>query len=377
MKMAISDRDKTLLCVVGCIVMIALAWYFGFSRLTRATEELQTEISSLQTKYNDLKAKAADEEWYIRKTEEDNAFFEEALKDYDAGFSQKATLIFTSEMEAELDLWIRTVSLTEAENIFTFGTITSSNPSSGGKRVYDTDMMGYKKSTTYAYECSYEEFKTMLAYILDYETRYTVDMVSCSYDAEEDVVSGTFMVSQYAVTGGGREYTEPEINTVPTGTENLFLSSTYNLGEDDGEGSAGNIINNYDLALTLSSQASDLSAVVLGRRGIVSSQRSVNENGTADVVIVVEGSDGLYTLSYAVDGEIYPSAEEGVSFNPGQSFDLIVYSSPRADENDRAGARVSIINNSDMTLNIRVLNDDENDPRFRLGDYTGSVNVSR
>lgn len=377
MKMTISDRDKTLLCVVGCIVMIALAWYFGFSRLTKATEELQTEISSLQTKYNDLKAKAADEEWYIRKTEEDNAFFEEALKDYDAGFSQKATLIFTSEMEAELDLWIRTVSLTKAENIFTFGTVTSSNPSSGGKRVYDTDMMGYKKSTTYAYECSYEEFKSMLAYILDYETRYTVDMVSCSYDAKEDVVSGTFVVSQYAVTGGGREYTEPEINTVPTGTENLFLSSTYNLGEDDGEDSAGSIINNYDLALTLSSQASDLSAVVLGRRGIVSSQRSVNENDTVDVVIVVEGSDGLYTLSYAVGGEIYPSAEEGVSFNPGQSFDLIVYSSPRADENDRAGARVTIINNSDMTLNIRVLNDDENDPRFRLGDYSGSVNVSR
>lgn len=377
MKMAISDRDKTLLCVVGCIIMIALAWYFGFSRLSKATEELQTEISALQTKYNDLKAKAADEEWYIRKTEEDNAFFEEALEDYAAGFSQKATLIFTSEMEAELDLWIRTVSLTKAENIFSFGNVTSSNPSSSGKKVYNTDMMGYKKSTTYAYECSYEEFKTMLAYILDYETRYTVDMVSCSYDAEEDIVSGTFVVSQYAVTGGGREYEEPEINTVPTGTENLFLSSTYNLGADNGEGSEGSIINNYDLALTLSSQASDLSAVVLGRRGIVSSQRSVNENAMTDVVIVVEGSDGLYTLSYAVGGEIYPSAEEGVSFNPGQSFDLIVYSSPRTDGNDRAGARVSIINNSDMTLNVRVLNDDESDPRFQLGDCSGSVNVSR
>lgn len=372
-KLSISEHDKFLLCLVGSILIIFLSYYFGFRNYNAKVEELNKEITELQTKRNDLKAKEDKAGQYAADTKLYELMYDAMLLGYDSGFSQKATLLFTTELENELDVWISTVSMPDAALIYTFGNVTSSNPSASGSKVYSTDLKGYKKSVTYSYECGYDTFKDFLAYVLDYDTRYTIDSVSCSYNEEEEKMSGSITVSQYAVTGSGREYYEPEIEIVPTGTENLFVSSTNPNSFVETDDVTG-LMTNYDIALSLSSEASDLSSVVLGRRGMVSSQISANSNDATDVVITVEGENGEYTISYSVGDSTYPSSgTTGKSFNPGRSLDLIVFSSKRESDKDLAGANVTIINYSDMTLNIKVLNDDTVKPRFNLENTTGEV----
>ena len=63
---------------------------------------------------------------------------------------------------------------------------------------------------------------------------------------------------------------------------------------------------NYDIALSLSSESSDLSSVVLGRRGYSSSQVSANTNDNVPVVINLAGENGEYTISYSVGDKQYP-----------------------------------------------------------------------
>ncbi len=379
MKLAISERDKFLLCLVGSILVVFLVYYFGFRNINDKINTVENEINSLQIKYNDLREKANNAEQYKEDTQKYKLIFDSGLAAYDSGFSQKATLIFTTELEAELDVWLKTVSMSDAVLLYTFGNVTSSNPSLSGTKVYSTDMQGYKKTTTYSYECGYDTFKDMLAYVLDYDTVYTVDAVSCSYDEENELMSGNITISQYAVTGSDRKYYESDITSIDTGTENLFVSETNPNRVIESEDDFG-FMTNYDIALSLSSEGSDLSSVVLGRRGYSSLQASANENGNVPVTINIAGENGDYTISYSVGDAQYPDDEKAamdLTFNPGRSLDLMVFSSVRESADDMAGAAVTINNESDMTLNIKVVNDDSQRPRFNVENVNGAVKYYR
>ena len=382
MKLAISERDKLLLCLVGSVLLVFLSWYFGFRSFNEKTAALESEISTLQVKYDDLNDKKKNAGKYAQDAEGYELLCDAWLSRFDSGFSQKSTLIFTTNIESELGVWIRTVNMPDATLVYTFGQIQSTNPSTAGATVYSTDMKGYKKTVTYSYECGYDTFKDLLAYVLDYDTLYTIDSVSCSYNEEDELMTGNITISQYAITGSDREYYEPEIDSIDLGTENLFVSETNPNRVAEAQDEFG-LMTNYDIALSLSSESSDLSSVVLGRRGLVSSQVSANTNDNVPVVINIEGENGEYTLNYSVGENTYPSDPMTFSkdtlavFNPGRSMDLIVFSSKRDGDADNAGASVTINNNSDMTLNIKVVNDDTAEPRFNIESAEGSIKFYR
>ncbi len=378
MKLSISERDKTLLCVVGCLIVVFLSWFYGFRSLTAKTDALNSEIASLQAKYNDLDEKSKHKKEYEDEAVVFNAYFDEALKGYATGTSTKDTLIFASEMEANTGVWAKAVLLAEEEVIHTFGQITSTNPDKSGT-VYDTDLKGLKSTTTYAYECSYDELKVVLDYFENYETKYTIDSISMSYNKEDELVAGSLVVSQYIITGEDRVFEEQKIENIPTGTENIFQSSTFNPSATDAADKGNSALTDYDLALTLNAESADMDSVVINRKGMVSSQIMANYNGVANILLTIEGEKGSYTMSYSIGEKKYPATnyEEGKSFNPGESLDLIVYSCERIDDKDLAGAKLKVENYSDLTLNIRIVNDDEKAPRFELGDTEGSVELYR
>lgn len=374
MNKQISSNDKLMLSVLVCVLIIVAAYYFGYRNFQNMTVTVTAEKNALATKYSELNEIKNNVAKYNRETREYNDFFNEALSYYDSGYSQKASLIFTAKAEAELDVWVRSVAMPEAEAIYAFGKKTSTNPNRAGEKVYETDMMGYEKEMTYGYECGYDEVKQFLDYIATYDTKYMVKNFTMSYDETKKMASGTVTLVQYIITGADRPYYEPEIDSIQTGTPNLFVSET----NPNSVASADDVLNmmtGYDVAISLSSKASDLSSVVVGRRGYVSSQISENSNDTVSVVITVNGSKGEYTVSYAIGEKKYPEKnyEEGVIFNPGRSLDLLVFSSERENDQDLAGANVSIINNSDKMINVKVINDDKSSPRFRIEKTEGNV----
>lgn len=89
MKLAISERDKFLLCLVGSLLLVFLAYYFGFRNFSDKTSALESEISTLQVKYNDLKDKSDNIPKYKQDTENYNRIFEGGLAGYDSGFSSE------------------------------------------------------------------------------------------------------------------------------------------------------------------------------------------------------------------------------------------------------------------------------------------------
>lgn len=102
MKLAISERDKLLLCLVGSVLLVFLAWYFGFRNLNDKTAALESEISTLQVKYDDLSAKKSNAKKYAQDTEGYDLLCDAWLSRFDSGFSQKATLILQAILKLSL-----------------------------------------------------------------------------------------------------------------------------------------------------------------------------------------------------------------------------------------------------------------------------------
>lgn len=373
-KLKISARDKALLCVLFAFVVVFCSYYFVYNKNAQKIKDIENEIVRLNGIYDELKDKYDNKEEYIAKTKAYETYYKESLQAYDTGFSQRETILFSNSIEKDLGIWFKYIGLEEANKIFTFGEITSTNPNNSGTAVYKTDMEGYSKTTSYQYECSYEKFKELLDFIINYDTRYVINSVATSYNSEDDIVSGNIVITKYAVTGKDREYVIDRVEDIDVGTDNLFIETGY-TGKTDSDDK--NIFKNYDIALTLNSATSDIDAVTMERRGVKASIISKNENEEVMVAIKLSGEDGIYTVSYMVGDDTYPSENymDGTSINPGQSLDMVVFSTRRKGDNDKAGAIVYIDNLTDMKLNIYVVDDDESEPRFILADTTGKVNV--
>ena len=208
--MKITDRDKKLLCVVGAAIIIFCAYYFGCRILINKTQEITETISTLNKEHNALKLMLANAKKYTTDTESYNSKYDEILNKYDSGNTQEYSIMLLKEIEDRTGAWISQAGLAQTEEIYTFGEVTTSNPyAEEGSKVYHSDYVGNKTTLTLTYQATYDQFKDMINYINGYKYKFTIDSISMSYTAEIDSVSGSLVLTQYAI---------------PVETENLTTS---------------------------------------------------------------------------------------------------------------------------------------------------------
>lgn len=378
--MKITDRDKKLLCVLGAIIIIFCAYYFGFRTINNSNDDVEEQISELQVEYNSLKLMLANADKYESDTGMYEEMYDVILDKYDSGFSQEASILFLKEIQDRTGAWINQVGLAQTENIYTFGEVTTSNPyAEEGSKVYSSDYVGYKTTLSLTYQATYEQFKDMVTFINSYKYKCTIDNISMQYAPETDVVSGSLTLTQYAVTGSDRPYNNVNTGLILAGTGNIFNSEIFsgstNINMENGE----YIISDYDYYFSLQSSDSDMDSVVFGPKNdsAGSSTLSSDSDDVQDVYVHFFGEEGEYYVQYQIGDIQYPATayDDGQLFLPGDELTMLVISSKRSGNDDKSGASVTIDNDTDMTLKIKVANEDSGNPRFVLKDYTGDVVV--
>ncbi len=378
--MKITDRDKRLLCVLGAVIIVFCAYYFGFRILTDKTNETEETIRTLNTEYNSLRLMLANAEKYTEDTVMYNEMYDTLLDKYDSGYSQEYSIMFLKEIEDRTGAWINQAGLAQTESIYTFGEVTTSNPyAEEGTQVYHSDYTGYKTTLTLTYQATYEQFKDMVDFINNYKYKCTIDSISMSYTQETDTVSGSLVLTQYAIAGGDRTFNNVSMGPVLDGTDNIFNSEIFsggnNVSLEDGE----YIISDYDYYFSLQASGSDMDSVVFGPRNDTSGSSTVSsdDEGMQDAYVRFFGEDGEYYVQYRIGDTEYPavSYDDGQLFIPGDELTMLVISSERLDSDDESGVNVTIDNDTDMTLKIKIANEDGGNPRFVLKDYTGDVVV--
>ncbi len=372
--MKISERDKKLLYLLAIIVIIVLAFFFGFRNITSATEALNREYQEENRRYMDLKIKHSKIEKYRTDTEKYKLLYEAMMAQYPAGYTQEYLIMFLANTEDKTGIWFSQVGLAETSESYAFGRYSSSNPSSTGYKL-QSNIAGYTTVISLSYEATYDEFKTFIEYMENYTDKYSIDSISCTYREEEGIVSGSLQLTQYAIAGD-REFANVRVPAITIGTDNIFDSATFSAGDgsyDDTDGAR--IIYDYDMYMILSASTSDVDSIIMGVKNDDKTIISANSNKTEDVLIKVTGTEGSYRVWYTVGDKKYPAEnyDMGADFAPGSTLDLLVISSERNDAKDTSGAKVTIQNETDMRLNIKVVNDDSYSPRYTAYSVDGDV----
>ena len=218
----VSERDKKLLIVVMAVLIMALAYFFGYSNLSAQVDELSTKKTSLETTKRDLKEKNNNKQKYINDTDKLSKACTVLIDKYDSTTSQPNAIEFFNKTEDVTGVWVKSLSLSPATVLYKFGQIASSNVN--GTSSYTSNLVGYKSSINISYEGDYSQWKNFVKYINTYASKSTLDSLTATYNDSTGVVSGTASISLYAIQGGDRKATEPKFD-VKTGTDNIFSGS--------------------------------------------------------------------------------------------------------------------------------------------------------
>ncbi len=375
----LSSRDKMIIWVVASVGVILLAYFFGYTKIMEQVNIYQAKLNTAQSRYRELYDKNENKETYLKDTAVYKSRYNSILSGYENGASQDNSLMFLRDLEKTTGSWIKSTTFATTSPIHTFGAISSTNPNMAGTKAYNSDMIGYKTTLTLSYEAQYNDFKDLVTYINNYYSKNTIDSMSMAYEADDDTVSGTMTVSTYCITGTSRAFSTPKVD-LPVGTKNIFFSSTFFptvIEKNDTNGAY--ILSDYDYYLLLNAPASDMSACIMGQKGDITGDSilSTNENTVQKVVIKVWGSDGNYKIMYKVGNQTYPAVNpnSGLSFAAGDTLDFLIMSSARKTTEDKSSADISIINDTDMDLNVKIVDDDVTAPRVNIVESTGIVNI--
>ncbi len=375
MTLKVSDRDKKLLLLLLIVVIIAGSVKL-FGTLSDAVMENQKEYRELSDKYNDLLVKNARRQDMVEKTEASKLQYFDTLAGFNTSLSQEQTLVFLGMVEKETGVWLKQVGFSDISTVYAFGNVTSSNQSTLGQKVYSSDYKGISTTMTLAYECTYDDLKKVLTYLEENGKKATISNITFSYSESTDIVNGTMQMTLYAITGSDREVKDVIISDVAVGTDNVFASDTFiSSGIDNSY--RDRIINDYDLYMIMNQAGSDMSTMAVGMANDPSNEAAVatDAEGVADVTIKVMGEDGEYKVCYKIGSSVYPveNYNDGATLVCGDTLDMLIISKPRMDKNDDTLANVTIINETDMALNIAVINDDEEKPRVNIEKTEGNV----
>lgn len=138
----------------------------------------------------------------------------------------------------------------------------------------------------------------------------------------------------------------------------------------------------YDFFMTVKPITSDLPTVIIGRSQDPERKTYIyaDNPGFEDAEIQLIKESGKYYYRYKNKTQSSPRNYEGdmISFQPaGSILGLSVVSSVRKGDNDGSGVNLSIINKTDLKLNVKIDYDDVKKPRVNIVNKVGDIYINK
>lgn len=379
MSFTLSEKDKKLLLVLAIVCVLCIPYFFIIQPLMDKNAALETTITELQNRKRYLTDLALNEAVYVEETKEAAEETQRLLSRFPSDIPQEETILFADNTEKLLQ--IRLQQVTYGEDVA--AQITSEATEQQVQAVeeemgYESDqpvveevsesvaisgnLTGMWTQTQYTFEAGYDEYLSFLDYVAEYRDRMVITGMTATYGM--DVVTGNFTMMQYAIGGEGR----PDVNVLKPnlmqGTTNVFLQAA-GIGNTE----AGVA----DFFMMLSRPDADVDAVIVGQSGDATKNTYLtsDDNSQKEITVTFDGKDGQYVANYEIGKEAY--SEEGITFAKNGSIIFEIISSERGAENDSVGARLHIVNHTDVTLQVVVMDDDEENPRVKVVSQTGVI----
>ncbi len=384
--MKISERDKKLLLILLIVAILFLPYFFFIQPSMDKMEEIDKEITELRSVKSQLDQWAVNAEYYKTEVERMAVEKETIFQKYPSGLSQEASILFIDQTEKTIPISLYQVSFgedvaaqitSEADKEQIQAVEEATGDHTDMEVIADTTettslgggLQGIATSSQFTFSAGYEEFKAFLDYIANYRERMVITELNADYSVEMQTVEGSFKLLQYAIAGETREPVKVMEPNRLQGTSNVFMQAAGNFGEADQAGEPA------DFFLMLSQPEAIMEAKIIGKSGDTSEKTYLvsDDNSEQEVTITFEGDAGTYTASYSIGKKAYEG--DKITFTKEGAIYFEILSSPRVGSDDKVAAKVSVINKTDVNVNVRVLEDDKEKPRVNIMGKTGAVLV--
>ena len=211
--MKITERDKKLLIVLLMLVILAVPILFVVNPLQNKNAVLDQEISSLQSRYDYLVSLESQQEYFQNETVYYNQENASVLQSFPADIAQEASILFLNRAESLIPVSLYQTNFSATDVYLVDASATEHNEGS---------LIAKSTVTRFSYETSYEGYKKLVEYLNTNLERMVVTAINANYAKSADVVSGEFSLTQYAVSGPGREMGEISTYGIGLGTNNIF-----------------------------------------------------------------------------------------------------------------------------------------------------------
>ncbi len=365
--MTLTDRDKKLLVVLVCVVVLAAAYQFAYKPIATRAKDLEDEINQLQVEYNQLQGASnkAVVEKNLKKLKAQVAVIE---KKFPAIISQEWIIKQVDDIENSLELYFPSITFNEIEIVNTLQ--TESYTESAVKIGISLDFKG-----------SYAQLKGLLDYFHNMQNRHrmVIDTFAVSNDLEDGFLNGTLSIAFYGVVHSEELIRMTALEGYSIGKTSIFKpfdGYSYKAYNDDALESQ----DEEDFFIMLKPITSDYTTVIIGESNDVQAESYVYEDKNDSIAIelhVLKEGDTYY-YRYKTPRESMPeNYKDKIAFEPGENIKIKVYGEDRNSEKDKSGVNATIINDTDKPAIIVQYHDDKDDPRFKLNKTKGDVMDAR
>lgn len=198
---------------------------------------------------------------------------------------------------------------------------------------------------------------------------------------EEDSISGSIALDFYSVPkihNQDAEYLKWDFKN-GYGKDDPFLEFSGYTSKNSSDAKK-EAIQTTDFIMGVKPISSDLPSVILGRamdklgKTYVYADNEQFEN--VEFQLIQEGKKYFY--KYKTESENYPKNydTEKEEFNPhGNNVNLNIISNIRNDEDDNSGVNLTLINKTNLNLNVAINYDDKKKPRVKIVKKSGNITI--
>ena len=232
--MKLSDRDLKLLVIFLMAIVIVLPILFVLRPYNRKIEEVNAHIDQLKERQSFLAKLNENRQFYNDSIALLDAERTKIVENYAKGLRDENTVIFLANVEKQIPIAMNTLSFSNSEPTI----ITEAHVDENGEMTEGLTAM--TSFSTVSYVTTYDAFKSFLEYIMNNKDKMVISNVSADQSDTDGTISGSFVLSQYAVSGEGRELEPAKIPAMDHGTDNVFGVPLYlEEGEVAAEADAG------------------------------------------------------------------------------------------------------------------------------------------
>lgn len=365
--MTINEREKKLLVVLGVVFAIALIYLLGYKPLDTKVTTLEAEVSTMEAQVAQYQATLKSREFYeteMKSLSQQMAKLDEKLPQ---ALPQELVIQTMDTMSNDLKMTLPTLGFTEVEEI----PLSANQPSESieeSEAQVKASLTGIKTSITTATTCSYDQLKILLEYIRTLPMEVALENLSVS--SAEDSLAISFTMSLYGIQIPDRNIDFISLGEYGVGKFDLFKYDGVRKEVKDSTVYEG-------LFMILDPVQSDRSAITLGRTKDSERKTYLYEttNAPSDVRIELSQEGNNYYMTYQVGEQKYPEDDSKLIFIPGNAIGIQVQSAKRIDDTDLNEANVTIHNQTDKPVYIYIQKEDKENPRFKVVQTTGNVQV--